>query len=222
MADRTTIGIIGGTGRHGRGIALRFALAGAALTIGSRKPERAWETAAHLHQSHPTTRIEGASNYDAIRVSDVVILAVPYAHIEPVLSGVRDAFKPGTLLIDVTVPLTFENGEPRFMEPPEASAAEHVRRIAPDHVALAGALKTVPAALLQDTSVPLACDDFICGDAKSTRDRAMALVGLIPALRPVDAGPLEAARVLERMTLLAIGLNRRYKSGNARFQVVGI
>ena len=89
-------------------------------------------------------------------------------------------------------------------------------------MALACAFKTLPARLLEHVETALDCDDFICGDSAESRERVSALVRQIPGLRPVDTGPLESARVLERMTLLAITINKRYKRHGARFQVLGI
>lgn len=222
MSHSVQIAIVGGTGSEGRGLALRFAATGASAIIGSRDPARAVETAARLAQGHPGAALSGSSNHEAIARADVVVLAIPFGHLETTLVAERDAFKPGTLVIDVTVPVVFDAGKPRFVELADGSAAELVRRLLPAQVAVACAFKTLPAALLEDADLPLACDDFVCGDSKDTRDRAMALVGSIPTLRPVDAGRLDSARILERMTLLAIILNRRYKSHGARFHVVGI
>ena len=89
-------------------------------------------------------------------------------------------------------------------------------------MALGCAFKTLPARLLEHFDEPLECDDFICGDSAATRERVSAIVATIPGLRPVDAGPLESARTLERMTLLAILINKRYKRHGARFQVLGL
>lgn len=222
MSDPLSIAVVGGTGNEGRGLALRFAAAGSRVIIGSRDAARAVETAERLAHGQPHPGISGLSNRDAIAAADVVVLAIPFGHVETTLVAERDAFTPGTLVIDVTVPVVFEMGKPRFVEPVDGSAAELVRRLLPAEVAVACAFKTLPAALLEDVDIPLACDDFVCGDSKETRERAMALVGSIPTLRPVDAGPLDAARILERMTLLAIGLNKRYKRHGARFHVVGI
>lgn len=222
MSEPLHMGIVGGTGSEGRGLALRFALTGARVTIGSRDTARAIETAARLREAWPNAAIDGASNGEAIAASTVVILAIPFSHVEATLGREREAFQPGTLVLDVTVPVVFERGTPVFLQPAEGSAAEHVRRHLPEHVALACAFKTLPARLVEDVDLPLDCDEFICGDSKASRERAMAVVGTIPTLRAIDAGPLDAARAIERMTLLAITLNRRYKSHAARFHVLGI
>ena len=203
-------------------MARRLALTGAHVTIGSRDAERALDAAARLREGHPTADIAGGSNTDAVSHADVIILTLPFVHVEAVLHAERDAFRPGTLVIDVTVPVVFEGGRPRLIETPDGSAAEHVRRLLPEHVAVAGAFKTLPAALLEQAAEPLDCDEFVCGDSKASRERAMAIVGRIPTLRPLDAGPLDAARTIERMTLLAITLNRRYRSHASRFHVLGL
>lgn len=222
MDEPLRVAVVGGTGSEGRGLALRLALGGATVTIGSRDPMRAADVAARLREQHVNAAITGAANEQAIASSDVVILSVPFAHAGPTVDAHRDVFKPGTLLIDVTVPVVFEAGKPRFVEPPEGSAAEHLRARLPQHVALACAFKTLPARLLEHVETSLDCDDFVCGDSPESRERASAVVRRIPGLRPVDAGPLESSRVLERMTLLAITINKRYKRHGARFQVLGI
>lgn len=222
MDGQLRVGVVGGTGSEGRGLAARLALAGATIIIGSREAARAGDVAAQLSAQHSGTAITGAANEQAIANSDIVILSVPFAHAGPTVDANRDVFKPGTLLIDVTVPVVFEGGKPRFVEPPEGSAAEHLRARLPEHVAVACAFKTLPARLLEHVETPLDCDDFVCGDSPESRERASDLVRRIPGLRPVDAGSLESSRVLERMTLLAITINKRYKRHGARFQVLGI
>lgn len=222
MSQPLRLGVVGGTGTEGRGLAVRFALTGAAVTLGSRDQARAREVAARLREQHPRADIAGASNEDTIAQSETVFLAVPFAHAGPLLTAHSAAFRAGSLLVDVTVPVVFDDGRPRFVEPAEGSAAEHLRVRLPQHVALACAFKTLPARLLEDVEVAFDCDEFVCGDSPASRDRIAALVSRLPGLRPLDAGPLEAARIVERMTLLAITLNKRYKRHDTRFRVLGI
>jgi predicted dinucleotide-binding enzyme len=87
---------------------------------------------------------------------------------------------------------------------------------------MAAALKTIPAGVLGALDVPLDCDDFVCGDSADARSAAMNVLSEIPTLRPLDAGGLESARTIERMTALAIVMNKRYKVRNARFRMVGV
>jgi len=222
MEEQLRVGVVGGTGSEGRGLAARLALTGLRVTIGSRDPARAVSVARELGERLPAASIGGVSNENAIAASNVVILAVPFVHAGPMVEAHLELFMPGALVIDVTVPVVFDAGKPRFVEPPEGSAAEHLRSRLPDRVALACAFKTLPARLLEHVETPLDCDDFVCGDSLESRDRVSAIVRRIPGLRPVDAGPLESARVVERMTLLAISINKRYKRHGARFQVLGL
>jgi NADPH-dependent F420 reductase len=218
----TRIALIGGTGREGAGLALRLSRAGFGVVIGSREAGRAEEAVRRLKPQAGVGRLEAAGNGAAIAGCDVSLLCVSFAHAADTVVAHRDAFRPGSLLIDVTVPVVFDAGRPRFVELPQGSSSEHLRTLLPGHVALAGAFKTLPAHLLADVEAPLDCDDFVCGDSAESRARAMEIVGRIPGLRPIDAGSLDAARVLERMTVLAIRLNRRYKVHDARFRVLGV
>ena len=109
-----------------------------------------------------------------------------------------------------------------MLEVAEGSASEHVRARLPENVGLAAAFKTLPAHLLGDPRRPLDCDEFVCGDSEVARKRAIALVELLEGLRAVDVGPLARARSIEHMTALAIAINWRHKTYDARFRVVGL
>lgn len=222
MTEAVHVAVVGGTGSEGRGLASRLARAGVRVTLGSREEPRAVEAAAALREKFSGAMIEGASNGDAIAAAPFVFLAVPFAHAEALITTHYDRFREGALLIDVTVPVVFDGGRPRFVEPPAGSAAEQIRAVLPPHVRLACAFKTLPARLLEHVEIPLDCDDLICGDSLESRQAAMTLVERIEGLRAVDTGSLESARALERMTLLAITLNKRYKTHGARFKVLGI
>jgi 8-hydroxy-5-deazaflavin:NADPH oxidoreductase len=154
--------------------------------------------------------------------SETAVLAVPFGSIDPLLAELRPHFKPGMVVIDVTVPVTFSGGKMAMVEVAEGSASEHVRALLPEAVQLAGTFKTIPAHLLGDGDTPLDCDEFVCGDSDESRRRAMQLVELLPGLRPVDVGPLSRARSIEHLTALAIAINRRHKIHDARFRIVGL
>ena len=215
------IGVIGGTGQEGRGVALRLARAGASVIIGSRSIERARETIDDLRGRAGELSLDAGDNGAVVDNCDVIFLAVPFAHAAGIVEAYAERFRRASLLIDVTVPVTFADRAPRLTEVPEGSATEHIRRRLPERVQLAAALKTVPARLLAGDQ-SLDCDDFICGDSAEARSRASEVLQLIPGLRPIDAGPLETARTIERMTVLAIAINQRYKVHDARFRVVGL
>jgi NADPH-dependent F420 reductase len=216
----TSITILGGTGQQGRGLAQRFARAGARVIIGSRDPERARATVAGWGATGQP--IDVASHAAAVEQSDVSILAVPFTSVDALLDELGSRFRAGTVVIDVTVPVTFAGGKMAMLEVAEGSASEHIRARLPAGVGLAAAFKTVPAHLLGDAGAPLDCDEFVCGDSDEARAQAIALIGLLPGLRPVDVGPLLRARSIEHLTALAIAINRRHKIHDARFRIVGL
>lgn len=219
MSD-PTIGIIGGTGKEGRGIAIRLGGAGFRVAIGSREPERARETAAELAAAG--IEAMGDANAEVVAASDINVLSVPFRHAVATISSLHDAFRSDSLLLDVTVPVAFAAGQVGYEELPDGSAAETLRKHLREDVGLAAALKTLPAALLAKPERDLDCDTFVCGDSDAARARTMELLARVPGLRPIDVGDLRSARTLERMTVLLIGINRRYKTHDGRFRVLGL
>ena len=227
--NQLTAGLIGGTGEEGRGLALRWALAGARVSIGSRTIEKARTAADELNQilearaAEPRAQaIRFGENRDVIAESQLVLLTVPFAHAAATLEAHRRDFREGAILIDITVPVSFEQGRVRYIDLPEGSASEHLKPRLPENVPLVAAFKTEPAHLLAGIDEPLDCDSFVASDSKDAKARVMEAVGCISGLRAVDAGTLYSARALERMTVLAIGINRRYKIKTARYRVVGL
>jgi NADPH-dependent F420 reductase len=190
------------------------------VTVGSRDPERAREMVDGW--GVPGGPIEVASNPAAVDRAEVSLLAVPFASVDALLDELRPHFRIGTVVIDVTVPVSFTGGKMAMLEVAEGSASEHVRARLPAGVGLAAAFKTIPARLLGDVSAPLECDEFVCADSDEARARTIALVELLPGLRPVDVGPLSRARSIEQLTALAIAINRRHKIHDARFRIVGL
>ena len=207
----TSITILGGTGQQGRGLAQRFAAAGINVTVGSRDPQRARDTVASW--GHHRELVEVADNIAAVAQSDVTVLAIPFSSVDAILAELHDHFKNGSIVIDVTVPVTFTGGKMAMLEVAEGSATEHIRARLPGHVQLAAAFKTVPAHLLGSSGESLDCE---------ARARVIALIQKLPGLRPVDVGPLARARFIEHLTALAIAINRRHKIHDARFHVVGL
>jgi 8-hydroxy-5-deazaflavin:NADPH oxidoreductase len=216
----TPVAILGGTGPQGRGLAQRFASAGTRVIVGSRDPGRAQQAIATWGDHRDT--IEVADNSAAVKHSAVVVLAVPFTSVDTLLAEVHDHFTEGSIVIDVTVPVTFTGAKMAMLDVPEGSATEHIRARLPGHVRLAAAFKTIPAQLLGATGASLDCDEFVCADSDEARARAMSLVELLPGLRAVDVGSLARARFIEHLTALAIAINRRHKIHDARFRLVGL
>ncbi len=201
---------------------MRFAKEGIRIGIGSRSAERARDTARELNARVGGELIAGGENRDVISSADIIFLTVPFREAPAVLDTYRQTFRDGSILVDTTVPVTFEDGKARLIELPEGSGSEFLAGLLPQGVACVGAFKTIPAHMLADLGSPLSCDAFVFGNSKAAKERVMEMIGRIQDLRPVDAGDLSAARTLERMTLLAIGINRRYKIKSARYRIVGL
>jgi NADPH-dependent F420 reductase len=215
------VGLIGGTGEEGRGLALRWAMAGAQVTIGSRSAERAKEAADELNHLLGREAIRAADNRQAIATSDLVLLTVPFDHAASTLETHIADFQEGSILIDITVPVAFEKGA-RYVEPAEGSASQHLKARLPESIPLVAAFKTEPAHMLADPAAKLDCDTFIASDSKEAKARVIEAVRFIEGLRPVDAGTLASAGTLERMTVLLIGINRRHKVKAGRFRLLGL
>jgi 8-hydroxy-5-deazaflavin:NADPH oxidoreductase len=220
MSLFSSIAVLGGTGQQGRGLAQRLAMAGERVIVGSRDPERARSAIAAWPAN--ARSVEAADNASAVAQAEVAILAVPFSTVDALLGELTGQFRPDQLVVDVTVPVTFEGGKMSMVRVGDGSAAQHVRARLPAHVRLAGAFKTIPAHLLGEIERPLDCDEFVCGDSDTARSQASALVQLLPGLRAVDVGPLSRAESIEHLTALAIAINRRHKIHEARFRVVGL
>ena len=224
MADaEQPIPIVGGTGALGAGLALRWATAGASIVIGSRSPERAAEAAAKLKERVPSAEVEGLVNEEAAGRAEVVFLTVPFRAQSENLNNLRESLRPGQLLVDCTVPLAaaVSGKATRSLGVWQGSAAQQAQEMVPEGVTVVSALHTISAPILADLSHELAEDVLICGDRKADKARVARIVELIPGLRAVNAGPLEAARIVEQLTPLLISINSRYKT-HAGIRITGL
>jgi NADPH-dependent F420 reductase len=222
------IAIIGGTGDQGKGLALRWARAGFEVIIGSRDAERAKAAAATMRVTLAqfglnTPNVEGAANADAAASAPIIVLTVPFAAHISALKEIHDKIQPGSLLIDVTVPLEpAVGGKPtRVLGVWVGSAAEQCRELAPDGVEIVSAFQNVGADALTDLAHEVECDIIVCGDSKGAKQRVRPLVEAIPGCRYIDGGPLANSRTVEAITALLIGFNIRYKS-HTGIRITGI
>jgi len=217
------LGVLGGTGQEGRGIALRLAEAGFEVLVGSRSRTRAAGAASELNRllggGH---RIRGGRNPDVAARSRTLFLAAPYAAAAELVSVCAPHADAAATWVDVTVPVIFRAGQVRMAPVEAGSASEHLAAGLPDPNSLVAALKTVPARLLGQLAAPLDCDVFVCGRSERRKREVARLLSRWPGVRTVDVGPLRAARTLERMSALLIGINRRHGVHGSRFRVVGL
>ncbi len=223
MADLPTIPIIGGTGALGAGLALRWARAGAPIVLGSRSAERAEEAAVKLREKVPGAKVEGLLNEDAAQRAEVVFLTVPFRNQSENLNNLREALRPGQILVDCTVPLAaaVSGKATRSLGVWQGSAAQQAQEMVPEGVTVVAALHTVGAPTLAEAEAKLGEDVLVCGDRKADKARVARLIELIPGLRAVNAGALEMARIVEQLTPLLISVNVRYKA-HAGIQLTGL
>ncbi|MDX6202845.1 MAG: 8-hydroxy-5-deazaflavin:NADPH oxidoreductase [Frankiales bacterium] len=199
-----TIGLLGGTGEQGRGLARRFGLAGLPVLLGSRTASRAEEAAEGL------AGVKGCLNEQVAEAADIVIVAVPWEGHEALLRGLAGLLE-GRLVVDCVNPLAFGKGGPWPVPPPEGSAAQQAAALLPGSRVCA-AFHHISARLLLDGDGPLDTDVLVAGDVRADKDLVIALAATIDGMRGIDAGPLHLAGALEAMTAVLIAVNRRYKA----------
>ncbi|OKK08194.1 oxidoreductase [Streptomyces sp. CB03234] len=200
------VGVLGGTGDQGRGLAYRLARAGQKVIIGSRAAERAGAAAAELGLG-----VEGADNAECARRSDIVIVAVPWDGHAATLRALRDELR-GKLVVDCVNPLGFDKRGAYALKPEEGSAAEQAAALLPDSRVTA-AFHHLSAVLLQDETVEeIDTDVMVLGEKRADTDIVQALAGRIPGMRGVFAGRLRGAHQVEALVANLISVNRRYKA----------
>jgi 8-hydroxy-5-deazaflavin:NADPH oxidoreductase len=207
-AARLVVGILGGTGDQGRGLARRLAMAGNRVIIGSRDPGRAAAAAASVGSA---PRVAGAANEEAARAADLVIAAVPWEGHSDLLARLAGTLE-GKIVVDCVNPLGFDARGCYPVGVPEGSAAEQAAAVLPGSTVV-GAFHHVSATLLLDPEVAeLDQDVLVLGDDRHATDLVQALAERIPGVRGVYAGRLRACGPVEGLTANLVAVNRRYKA----------
>ncbi len=214
-----TIAVLGGTGKEGSGLAMRWALNGYRVIIGSRAADRAQERAGELNTQLGFDVIEGMDNAAAAAAADLVVLTVPYDALRPTLEGVRDQVV-GKVVVDVTVPL-----KPPAVQtvnlPPQGCAAFEVRDLVGDTARVVSAFQNVSAVKLKNAETVVECDVLVCSDDDEAKEDVMRLVEAA-GMRGIDAGPLANAVAAESLTPVLLYINKRYGIKGAGIRITGI
>jgi NADPH-dependent F420 reductase len=219
---KPSIGIVGGTGDLGRGLAVRLAKAGHPVIIGSRNAEQAVSSAeavsgvlADRGIAHPA--ILGTDNVATAQQGDVVFVTVPFGAHQPTLESIRDAVQ-GKVVVDVTVPLVPPKVA-RVQLPAEGSAGQIAQALLGEAVHVVSAFQNVAAAHLQaDMEIP--CDVLVTGNDKPARQTVIDLIESM-GMRGFHAGLINNAAAAEALTSILININKQYKT-HAGLRLTGI
>jgi len=219
------IAVIGGTGPAGMGLALRWARAGETVIIGSRDAARAQRTAEQIRgRVGADAQVSGMENSAACGASDLLVLTVPFEGQAALLKQLKPAIRPGSILIDATVPLASSVGgrASRTIGVWQGSAAQQTAELVPKGVSVVAAFQNVSADVLNgDSNEDVDCDVIVCSDDPNATQVAMELAAKIEHVRAIDGGKLENARIVEQITALLIDLNIRHK-GHGGIRITGL
>ncbi|WP_213450809.1 NADPH-dependent F420 reductase [Rhizomonospora bruguierae] len=213
MAEQSiTVGILGGTGDQGRGLAYRFARAGVPVLVGSRTEEKGQQAAEELAKL-PGVRAtpRGGANPWVAAGADVVIVAVPWEGHGDLLASLREPLA-GKIVVDCVNPLGFDKQGPYPLPVEEGSAAQQAAAILPE-ARVCAAFHHVSAPLLADPAVDeMHLDVLVLGDDRAATETVQALAGRIPGVRGIYGGRLRNAHQVEAFTANLIAINRRYRA----------
>jgi NADPH-dependent F420 reductase len=215
------IGVLGGTGPQGKGLGLRFAIAGHAVVLGSRDASRAAEAAAETVAMRPgmTLDVRGGTNEEAAAFGDIVVLAVPYDGHQPTVTSLAAALD-GKIVVDCVNPMAFDKAGAVPVDVREGSAAEQTAALAPG-ARVVSAFHDVSARRLFGTNSSVNTDILVCGDDVEAKTLVIGLATQVPGMRGIDAGPLRLSRELEALTTVLLAINKRYKT-HAGVRITGV
>lgn len=217
--NNAVIAVLGGTGKEGGGLALRWAHRGHKVILGSRSAERARDAAAAMNIALGGSSVTGMANAEAAAAAEIIVLAVPFSAQQPTVDEVRDHLA-GKILIDVTVPLVPPKVS-RVQLPEGGSAVEAVQKKLGDAVRVVSAFQNISAHHLTRLDEEVECDVLVCADDPEAAELVIALAEEI-GLRAWNAGVLANSVVAEGLTSVLIALNRRYKVPGSGIRITGV
>ena len=214
------VGILGGTGPAGRGVAVRLAEAGIRVTIGSRDAERAAQIVGELSEKVPSLAplLEGADNAGAA-AAELVVVATPWDSVVPTVRALREPLA-GKVVISMANALLKEGKEMLALVPPRGSVAAAVQAALPDSL-VAAAFHHLPASEMENLDSALEADVLVCSDHPEATAATLGLIEQMKGLRPIDAGSLSQAAAIEAFTAVCITVNIRHKV-HTTLRLVGI
>lgn len=216
IAELGIIGVIGGTGKLGSALAQRWARAGHTVMIGSRTPEKAQATAKSISEAK-NVDIRGSDNVSVAQEADIIVLAIPFASQETIVSEIADAAQD-KIVVDTTVPLV----PPKVMRvqlPAEGCAAKRTQQLLGPDARVVAAFHNVAAHKLAEDS-DMSWDVLVFSDDKAARLDVVALAN-DAGMRGLQGGALGNSAAAEAMTSILIFINKHYKVDGAGIQITG-
>ena len=214
-----TVAVLGGTGKEGSGLAVRWALNGYRVLIGSRDAAKAIEKCAELNRELGGEYLTGVQNAAAAQVADIIVVSVPYSAQIDTIEGVRD-YLSGKIVVDVTVPLA--PPDIRTVHVPEGgSAVMNAQKLLGSDVRLVGAFQNVSAEKLRNPDTEVDCDVLVCSDHDDAKAEVIKLVEAA-GMRGIDAGPLANSAAAEALTPVLLYINKAYKVKGSGIRITGI
>jgi 8-hydroxy-5-deazaflavin:NADPH oxidoreductase len=214
-----SLAIIGGTGKEGSAVAARFAKAGVRTLIGSRDALKAQTTANNMNVQFKIKNVEGYSNRDATAKADIVLLAVPYDGMKPILEDIKPAAS-GKVIINIASSLDAEKKSRARINPNGSIAMEIQNFFGPD-TKVVDAFQNISPEQLEKFDEKIETDVLVVGADRETRDTVIALIKKI-GIDAFDAGMIQNAVVVETMTAALIAINIRYKIKGAGIRLIGV
>lgn len=215
MTNKPTIAILGGTGHEGTGLALRWASNGYEVIIGSRKEEKALNTARELNQILGKEIIRGMENPAAAREADINVLTVVMSAHEAAVKGLKDDLQ-GKILVDATARIKFPNPKP----PVPPAAARIAQKILGDGVRVVAAFQNIPASALKNLEKELDSDVLVCADYQEDAEQVMELIRGA-GMNAYYVGDLDIAITLEGLTAVLVYLNKYNDIKHASIKIIG-
>ncbi|MBL8145689.1 MAG: NADPH-dependent F420 reductase [Anaerolineae bacterium] len=214
-----SIAVLGGTGKEGSGLAMRWALQGYKVIIGSRDGERARQHASEMNERLGSEYVVGMQNAEAAAAADLVVLSVPYAAHADTLRSVA-AEVQGKVLIDLTVPM--QPPKVRTVHLPAGGAAAlEARELLGEGVRIVSAFQNVSSEKMAQPDSRVDCDVLVTGDDDDAKADALKLVEAA-GMRGIDAGPLANAVAAESLTPVLLYINKKYGVKGAGIRITGL
>jgi NADPH-dependent F420 reductase len=214
-----TIAVLGGTGKEGSNLAIRWARSGYPVIIGSRDAQRAIDRAAELNKELGGDYLTGKDNSAAAAAADIVVLSVPYSAHQATLESVKEQLQ-GKILVDITVPLN--PAKKRRVHLPEGkSAALEAQALLGEGVKVVAAFQNISHEQMAEGDATVDCDVLVCGEDPDAREEVINLVKAA-GMRGIHAGPLDNAIAVEALTSVLLFINYKYNIKDSGIRITGI